>query len=281
MSASTSAATSAVPSPSPWPAVAIVNPAPPNDPTPPAPPAAPTTPAVSGCVHIVGDSVVLGARPQLQRAIAGAVVDAEVGLQGHQAHQRLRQLMAERRLCPNVVLHIGTNGYLQEPRHLEMVAALAARGRVVLVNIRADRRWTAPNNDLIARAAREVPGVRLVDWSSASERQPAYFVQDGIHLTVAGMGAFAEKIRTALAGPAPASEPAPQMAAVSPQAGLPHPVAASPTSPADPPAPSTSTAPSLQALTRPEATSADPVTITPCTRSAGAGASCVSEVASR
>ncbi|MFO1297557.1 MAG: hypothetical protein U1F25_14525 [Rubrivivax sp.] len=167
--------------------------------TPPAP-SATALAAPVGCVHIVGDSVVLGAQPLLQRTIARAVVDAEVGRQGHQAQQILRQRMSAQTLCPNVVLHTGTNGYLHEARYLELVAALAARGRVVLVNIHADRRWTAPNNALIARAAREVPGVRLADWSAASETQRRYFVADGIHLTVAGMTAFAEQIRLALAG---------------------------------------------------------------------------------
>ncbi|MFO1298558.1 MAG: hypothetical protein U1F25_20195, partial [Rubrivivax sp.] len=67
---------------------------------------------------------------------------------------------------------------------------------------------TAPNNALIARAAREVPGVRLADWSAASETQPRYFVADGIHLTGAGMTAFAEQVRVALAGSEAAAEQA-------------------------------------------------------------------------
>lgn len=181
-------------------------------------PGAAAEPAAQGCVHIVGDSVVLGARPQLQRTIAGSVVDAEVGRQGHQAQQVLRQMLADRRLCPNVVLHVGTNGYLHEARYRELVGALAARGRVVLVNIRADRRWTAPNNTLIARTARELPEVRLVDWSAASDQRTDYFVQDGIHLTVAGMGVFAEHIRAALAGTWPAAAPAPLLASAPPAA---------------------------------------------------------------
>ncbi|MFO1287378.1 MAG: hypothetical protein U1F49_13155 [Rubrivivax sp.] len=64
-------------------------------------------------MHIVGDSVVLSAQPLLQRTIARAVVDAEVGRQAvFQAQQLLRQRMSAWTLRPNVVLHTGTNGYL-------------------------------------------------------------------------------------------------------------------------------------------------------------------------
>jgi peptidoglycan/LPS O-acetylase OafA/YrhL len=178
------------------------------------------TEGVPGCVHIVGDSVVLGARQHLERVIGRAIVDAEVGRQGFQARQVLRDLLAQGSLCPKVVLHIGTNGYLPESGFIEMVRELAQRGPVVLVTLRAERRWTAANNQLIEQAGREVPHVRVVDWEALSSGRPDYFVSDGIHLTWPGMQAFAQEIRAALhGGPAasttigpavsPAASPAP------------------------------------------------------------------------
>ena len=145
----------------------------------------------------VGDSVLLGARPHLERRIAGIVVDAAVGRQGAQGLDRLRQLAAGGLLAPTVLIHLGTNGYLVESQVRAMVAELGGARRILLMNTRGPRRWIPDNNALLRRVAADHRNVTLIDWHGVSDAHPEYFVADGIHLSAAGLRALAGEIRTA------------------------------------------------------------------------------------
>lgn len=152
-------------------------------------------------ITIVGDSVMLGAREHLVRAIPGALVDAKVGRQGGEGIERIQAFRSARTLGDIVVLHLGTNGYISERYYREMLRQLADRQAVVLVNVFADRRWTAPNNQVIARLAGEFGNVRVVDWSGLATRNPGFLVSDGVHLSGAGIRALAGELRQAMGLP--------------------------------------------------------------------------------
>ena len=178
------------------------------------------------CINVIGDSVMLGAREHLGRTIAGVRVDAEVGRQGSQGVKLLKEFRAHAVLCNSVVVHLGTNGYLSETHYREMLKQLQDRPVVVLVNIHANRHWTAANNRMIARVGREFQNTRVVDWHALSDRRPEFFVSDGVHLSGTGIQAMAREIRRAVgladshgnahgnahgdaAGEAPGAAPAP------------------------------------------------------------------------
>src|SRR5207244_1317710 len=101
-----------------------------------------------------------------------------------------------------------TNGYINEGQFRELLQALAGCKSVILMNVHADRRWTAPNNEIIARMVQEFPNTNLVDWSLVSAAHPDFFVKDGIHLTRRGILAYASQIRMATGGE-PLPDPAP------------------------------------------------------------------------
>src|SRR5829696_3025076 len=68
-------------------------------------------PAYTGSVSAIGDSVMLGAVPSLQKHVkALSVVDAEVGLQVYEAIDILRSRSAMGQLGNVVVVHLGNNG---------------------------------------------------------------------------------------------------------------------------------------------------------------------------
>jgi hypothetical protein len=129
------------------------------------------------------------------------------------------------------VIHLGTNGYLGEKQFRALLEQLADRKTVVVLNVYGARRWTAPNNELIARVSQNFDNVRMVDWHAIGQSNPAYFVQDGIHLSGSGIHAYYNQIRIALgqpevllAGPSlrqvkrpslPSPTPAPAPAAIS------------------------------------------------------------------
>jgi hypothetical protein len=112
--------------------------------------------------------------------------------------QSLRQ---ETQLGDATVIHLGTNGYLAEKQFRALLEQLSDRKTVVVLNVYGARRWTGPNNELIGRLSQSFDNVRLIDWHAIGQANPGYFVQDGIHLSGAGIHAYYNQIRMALGQP--------------------------------------------------------------------------------
>ncbi|WP_416548248.1 acyltransferase family protein [Limnohabitans sp. DCL3] len=160
---------------------------------------------------LVGDSVMLGASPYLLRRWPAARIEAKVGRQGSEGLKLVQNLRAQAQLGDAAVIHLGTNGYLGEAQFRALLAQLADRQTVVVLNVYGARRWTGPNNALIARISQDFDNVRLVDWHAIGQNNPAYFVQDGIHLSSSGIHAYYQQIRIALGQPeVMVTEPAPR-----------------------------------------------------------------------
>lgn len=151
-------------------------------------------------IYAIGDSVLLGAKVHLLKTIPGIRVDAEVGRQASQGLKAIRQWRSKSGKASTILLHLGTNGYINEVQFKEILTELADRKSVIVINIHANRRWTAPNNEMIMRLTPEFPNVHVVNWNAVSASRPDYFVKDGIHLTLKGMHAFAAQIKSATGG---------------------------------------------------------------------------------
>lgn len=152
-------------------------------------------------VTLVGDSVLLGASPYLLRRLPSASVEAKVGRQGSDGLKLVQSLRQETQLGDATVIHLGTNGYLAEKQFRALLEQLSDRKTVVVLNVYGARRWTGPNNELIGRLSQHFENVRLIDWHAIGQANPSYFVQDGIHLSGAGIHAYYNQIRMALGQP--------------------------------------------------------------------------------
>jgi hypothetical protein len=168
-------------------------------------PAPVTPPKVNGAryqkVTLVGDSVLLGASPYLLRRLPSASVEAKVGRQGSDGLKVVQSLREEAQLGDAAVIHLGTNGYLAEKQFRALLEQLTDRKTVVVVNVYGARRWTSPNNNMIARVSQDFGNVQLVNWHAIGQANPNYFVQDGIHLSGSGIHAYYNQIRMALGQP--------------------------------------------------------------------------------
>lgn len=152
----------------------------------------------------VGDSVLLGARFALERSIAGARTDAEVGRQAAGVLTRLDNLRKDGLLAPRVLVHLGTNGLVTEQQLRRTLAILRDRDAVIVANAHAPRRWVETNNELIKRVTAEYPNSVIADWAQVSMEHPEFFASDGVHLTRSGQDAFvSEVIRVGHFSPAP------------------------------------------------------------------------------
>lgn len=150
---------------------------------------------------VFGDSVVLGARQSLKDVIGEISIDAAVSRQPEAIAERIRARRDERRLGPDVVIHMGTNGIVQEEDLKPILEELRDRHRVVVVNVRVPRVWMKPTNEMISSLVVQYPNVRLADWSAVSKGKKGYFTPDGVHLTKKGAKVFGALVNETLRGP--------------------------------------------------------------------------------
>jgi hypothetical protein len=156
-------------------------------------------PTTGGTVAAVGDSVMLGAKPQLE-AIPGwhIAVDAEVN---RQFNAGIPLLEAAAATGPDrVVLQLGNNGPVTDAMFDRAMQPLAGIPRVIVLTIQLpDERYPheAPTNDVI-RAGAARWGAVLVDWNQATNGHDEYFGGDGVHLRPPGAVTFAALVAAAL-----------------------------------------------------------------------------------
>lgn len=142
----------------------------------------------------IGDSVLLGSQYHLARAMPHVWVDAQVGRQGGDGLNRIRDLKRQGQLAKTVLIHLGTNGYLYEKHMQSIMSELADRQQVIFMNVHANRRWIEGNNQIIARLGARYPNVKVINWRASALAHPDYFVADGVHLNAKGIKAYTSLI---------------------------------------------------------------------------------------
>ncbi|HZR11849.1 MAG TPA: hypothetical protein VFC33_01245 [Acidimicrobiia bacterium] len=166
----------------------------------PPPPYAPlaialSPPRVDG-VFAIGDSVMLGAAPQLRAR--GITVDAVESRQWGTGTQILERMAAGGALPSVVVVHLGTNGPFSAAQFDATMRAIGPR-KVVFVNAHEPRSWEQAVNATLQAGVARWPNARLVDWNAASTPHPEWFWQDDIHLRPQGAQAYAALVAFAAA----------------------------------------------------------------------------------
>ena len=148
----------------------------------------------------LGDSVMLGAATQL--AANGFVVDAVESRQFSDGADTIVTLNEQGRLGEVVVVHLGTNGTIEEADMTRMMDALAGVPQVLLLTIDVEREWTAANIGLIYDAVNTYPNASLLDWAGLDDSCPGdCFASDGFHLRPDGQQFYTELITTTLQTP--------------------------------------------------------------------------------
>ena len=154
----------------------------------------PATPAgaIPGGHYAIGDSVMLGAKPQL--GARGIQVNARVSRQFEEAVTIVRRRAASGLLRRRLIVHLGTNGILIQASQCDAIARAAGRHRrVYLVTVTGPRRYPGirkTQNMRMRACARRHRNTRLLDWSAFSHGHRAWFY-DGMHLTPSGRIAYA------------------------------------------------------------------------------------------
>jgi len=105
----------------------------------------------------------------------------------------LSPLRQRGQLYHTVVLHIGTNVLPSRGTLSQIMAELARLGvhKVYLLTIRRPVGWESLANRNIFAVAEDWSSLAVVvDWKTASEGHPEWFLDDGVHLTAEGAQAY-------------------------------------------------------------------------------------------
>jgi hypothetical protein len=163
---------------------------------------APTTTAPAakpiGAIAI-GDSVMLGAAPQLKAVLGDdSYIDAHVGRQFKEATSMVDYWAANGQLGDTVIIHLGNNGTVDADTVDAVLDRLGNVPKVLVVNVRVDRPWQDSVDAILAARVPAHKNAVLVDWFAASDNHPEYFYDDQTHLRPAGAQAYAAMIKSAL-----------------------------------------------------------------------------------
>jgi peptidoglycan/LPS O-acetylase OafA/YrhL len=152
-----------------------------------------TLPAEPISYLAIGDSVMQGAAGVL--ASRGYTVNAEVSRQMADMVPIMEQLGDAELFGDPVVIHLGTNGPFTKETLDDFLRPLSTVPNVIILNIRANRPWTAQNNALLDARDRPGDNIILVDWQTLSQECTGNcFAADGIHLSADGQKYYADMI---------------------------------------------------------------------------------------
>jgi hypothetical protein len=163
----------------------------------------PTTPLPPGQVDgarvlALGDSVMLGASPQLFAEMPGILVDAKVSRSFPNAIEVLRWYAANNSLRDVVVVHMGTNGAFSDEQFDELMAVAGDRP-VVFLNARVPRSWEGLVNARLAAGVARHPNATLIDWRGYAGSHDDWFASDGFHVQAIGGTGYAEILEETIA----------------------------------------------------------------------------------
>ena len=149
-------------------------------------------------VTAIGESVMLLAKPSLEKRISEVQVDSAVGRQFTGSLTVARRLRDEGRLGDAVVVHVGHNGPVTDKQFEELMDALQDVRRVVVVNVKVPRAWERHNNKVLAEGVSRWRNAVLLDWNALGQRHPEAFNRDGVHMTPAGTRLYVDALVSAL-----------------------------------------------------------------------------------
>jgi peptidoglycan/LPS O-acetylase OafA/YrhL len=136
-------------------------------------------PLPAGRILALGDSVMLGCKPQLKETLHHRVrVDATVGRQIRDTVDELQRLRRHHKLPKTIVIQVGNNGPLYYRDLIRLRRALHGISNVVVVNVRNATSWEDESNHALGTWLHGWPTARLADWYGRSTNK---MLSDGTH----------------------------------------------------------------------------------------------------
>lgn len=130
----------------------------------------------------IGDSVLLDDSGDLQDVFPGAIVNGKVGRQAADMKDIITAMAQQGQLAKNVLINIGTNGYVTPEQADDIVHAIGPDHQIFWVTAHVPtREWQNSVNNRIHKTADKYHNVHVIDWYTAAKNQPKWFVSDHVH----------------------------------------------------------------------------------------------------
>lgn len=166
-----------------------------------------TEPAEQIDILAIGDSVMLGAAPEMTKY--GVTVDAQKSRPFKAALPIVNYVKSINALGSAVVIHLGTNSGTSVETIDSIVSVLAEVPLVlVLTNSVPGKNWEESNNRLIRALPERYPNVQIIDWKKYATKHPKWLYDDLTHLRPIGQKKYTALIMEALGRPGPQFEEA-------------------------------------------------------------------------
>ncbi len=145
----------------------------------------------------IGDSVMLGAANILTER--GITVDALKSRPFRQALEIANYVKSIGRLGEFVIIHLGTNNYVDQETLDEIMVPLRDVDLVLMITAHVPGKpWQDPNNELVRAMPNAYGNVKVLDWYQIAEAHPEYLYGDKIHLNNEGQKVYADLIMQAI-----------------------------------------------------------------------------------
>ena len=139
----------------------------------------------------IGDSVMLGATPNLYKEFPNSYFDAEISRSAWVVNTIVQNLKNKNMLGEIVIFNLGANGDCSEACKIKIIENCEDR-EVFWLTVTNDD--SVHVNDKLLNLASKYDNLHIIDWNSISKGHTEYFVADGIHLTESGRKAYTTAI---------------------------------------------------------------------------------------
>ena len=150
------------------------------------------TEIVMNGVTAIGDSVMLGAKENLESKFSNIYVDARESRQVWDGKALVQSAEAQGKLYSSVVIALGTNSTFSTSVGQGIIDAVGNR-QVYWVNTFGEE-WQDQVNATIQQLCNNNSNVTLIDWAAEAAGHSDWFYTDGIHLTPAGREGYANLV---------------------------------------------------------------------------------------
>ena len=147
----------------------------------------------------IGDSVMLGASPEILKLYPDSVVDAKESRQVRQAPDIIKGLKKKGQLKETVIIALGLNGPFSTDVGQSVLDAVGSDHQIYWV-LPYGNSVTYVNDvtDTIKSLAQSNTNLKILDWPAAAKDHPEWFYHDGIHLKPSGQKGYAKWLKDEL-----------------------------------------------------------------------------------
>ena len=144
----------------------------------------------------IGDSVMLGAVPNLSNRFTNGYFDAKISRTDYVVEGILKDLKSSNSLGEPIVLNFGANGDCRNNKCKDNLMKVAGDRDVFWMTVTNDK--DVHFNSRIKEYAEKYPNLHIIDWESISKGHSEYFYKDGLHLTEPGRKAYVKAVYDAI-----------------------------------------------------------------------------------